>query len=128
MDDKTLILHLLNREEITYTSKLVYTIKDSWVTVEEATLNKWHPKRKVEDIYLKKFEKLKQLGIIELTSGNFENGERHYQIIHKDSRLKILKECVLRTTNTEFETIFKDILLKCERKLKLKKIENTTNR
>ncbi len=123
MDDKTLILHLLNAEEITYQSKITFdTPIDVYCTNEKITLNKWNVKKKAQKISLKTFKKLLQFNVIELTSGNFGNLEKHYQIINMGNRLKILKECIMRTTNTEFETIFKDILLKCERKLKLENI------
>jgi len=119
MDNRTLILQLLKADEITYV----------YLTDEEAVLNKWNSKKKAENIPLTTFRRLEHFNIIELTSGNFENGERHYQLVFNGDIIKTLNECVLKTTKTEFETIFKDILLKVERRKKLQQInENSINR
>ena len=121
MNDRTLILHLLKGDEITHTSKTTYDVTNNIYRTIDKAINKWHPKKQAENVS-RVFRILEQLNVIELTSGNFENGEKHFQIIYKDNILKTLKECILKTTNTEFETIFKNIHLKCERKLKLRKI------
>jgi len=122
MDDRSLISHLLNKEELTYTSKLVYLCKNNWIPIKNITLNKWHPKKSTEDISLEKFNRLKNLGIIEVDSGNFETGEQHYIIKYDGNLLNSLKNLVISTTNTEFETIFREYLLKYERRLKLQQI------
>lgn len=122
MDNKTLILCLLRGDEITYESV-------RFVPNGHATLNKWSYKKSSYEIPRSTFHELVDKGVIELSSANLETDEEHFQLSHRDDMLKTLNECVLNTTNSKFETIFKDILLKYKRKLKLKKInENTISR
>lgn len=121
MDDRTLISNLLKFHEITHTSRIEKSPSGMYIPIQEAILNKWTRGTPV-DISIEKFERLKSLGVIEAGSGNFDTGERHYIIRYDEDMLKSLKNLVRATTNTEFESIFREILLKYERKLKLDKI------
>ncbi len=66
------------------------------------TLNKWHLKRKNVDVSEELFRILVALNILELDSGNFETGEKHYIFNRELSSHKKIDDDIL---NSIFELI-----------------------